>query len=82
MSNMNYDDSPYPVREDITAAHQRAWDRLSKAGSWLTGEERIKVFSGWMFASSPALSAMEHAIYDVWVVDCINASSSSDVRPG
>ncbi|MBT5047570.1 MAG: DUF2155 domain-containing protein [Rhodospirillaceae bacterium] len=46
------------------------------------GEERIKVFSGWMFASSPALSAMEHAIYDVWVVDCINASSSSDVRPG
>jgi hypothetical protein len=44
------------------------------------GEERIKVFSGWMFASSPALSAMEHAIYDVWVVDCINDSSSSGVN--
>lgn len=44
------------------------------------GEERIKVFSGWMFASSPALSAMEHAIYDVWVVDCMNASSSSDAK--
>lgn len=27
-------------------------------------------FSGWMFASSPALSAMEHPIYDVWVLDC------------
>lgn len=28
------------------------------------------VFSGWMFASSPALSAMTHPVYDVWVIDC------------
>ena len=28
------------------------------------------LFSGWMFASSPAVSALEHAVYDVWVVDC------------
>jgi hypothetical protein len=28
------------------------------------------IFSGWMFASSPALSALEHPIYDVWVIDC------------
>ena len=28
------------------------------------------VFSGWMFASSPALSALEHPVYDVWVVEC------------
>ena len=28
------------------------------------------VFRGWMFASSPALSAMEHPVYDVWVVSC------------
>lgn len=27
-------------------------------------------FSGWMFASSPALSAMDHAVYDIWVVKC------------
>jgi hypothetical protein len=33
--------------------------------------ERRKVFGGWMFASSPALSAMEHPVYDVWVVDCV-----------
>ena len=31
----------------------------------------VQVFSGWMFASSPSVSAMEHAVYDVWVVDCI-----------
>jgi|tagenome__1003787_1003787.scaffolds.fasta_scaffold20457261_2 hypothetical protein len=28
------------------------------------------LFSGWMFASSPALSALEHPVYDVWVIDC------------
>ena len=41
------------------------------------GEKRVQVFSGWMFASSPALSAMEHPVYDIWVVDCINDNSSA-----
>ena len=41
------------------------------------GEAPVEVFSGWMFASSPALSALEHPVYDVTVVDCINSSSSS-----
>ncbi len=27
-------------------------------------------FAGWMFASSPALSALDHPRYDVWVVSC------------
>jgi hypothetical protein len=30
----------------------------------------VPLFTGWMFASSPAVSALEHAVYDVWVVDC------------
>ena len=29
-----------------------------------------RVFNGWMFASSPALSAMENPIYDIGVLDC------------
>ncbi len=40
------------------------------------GAEPVLLFSGWMFASSPALSALEHPVYDVWVVDCMKASSS------
>lgn len=28
------------------------------------------LFRGWMFASSPALSAMEHPVFDIWVLDC------------
>ena len=42
------------------------------------GEPPRLVFSGWMFASSPALSALEHAVYDVWVIDCKIASASGD----
>ncbi len=34
------------------------------------GEAAISLFRGWMFASSPALNAMEHPVYDVWVLDC------------
>jgi hypothetical protein len=40
------------------------------------GEAPVKLFSGWMFASSPAVSALEHPVYDVWVIDCKNAATS------
>jgi hypothetical protein len=33
----------------------------------------VELFRGWMMASSPALSALEHPVYDVWVKDCANA---------
>lgn len=31
------------------------------------------IFSGWMISSSPALSAMEHSRYDIWVMRCITS---------
>jgi len=34
------------------------------------GEVPIPLFRGWMFASSPAVSALEHPVYDVWAIDC------------
>lgn len=36
------------------------------------GESAQSLFRGWMFASSPALSALEHPVYDIWVLDCKN----------
>ncbi|MBT5766688.1 MAG: DUF2155 domain-containing protein [Kordiimonadaceae bacterium] len=41
-----------------------------------------EIFKGWMFASSPAISALEHAVYDVWVTDCkmVDPSASSDIE--
>lgn len=38
------------------------------------------VFSGWMFASSPALSAMDHPVYDVWVLDCKGREADAPVE--
>jgi hypothetical protein len=35
----------------------------------LQGEIK-RIFTGWMFAASPGLHAVEHPIYDVWVTDC------------
>lgn len=32
-----------------------------------------RVFSGWMYGSSPGLNGVEHPLYDVWVINCNNA---------
>jgi hypothetical protein len=42
----------------------------------LQGEIK-RIFTGWMFASSPGLHAVEHPIYDVWLTDCAAPLSSS-----
>ncbi len=39
-------------------------------------EAPARLFTGWMFGSSPALSALEHPVYDVWVLDCKTADGS------
>lgn len=33
-------------------------------------DENPELFSGWMYASSPGLSALEHPVYDIWVIRC------------
>ncbi len=43
ISEISYRGLPWPVRDDIAAAQRRAWERLSRPGTWLTGAERIAV---------------------------------------
>ena len=46
------------------------------------GEAQVRsLFTGWMFASSPALSALEHPVYDVWVIDCKTPAAESSAPP-
>ncbi len=33
-----------------------------------------KVFSGWMYASSPGLNSLQHPLYDVWVIRCMTST--------
>ena len=37
-----------------------------------------RIFTGWMFADSPALNAVDHAVYDIWLVEC---KTTSDTPP-
>ncbi|MFN3659216.1 MAG: DUF2155 domain-containing protein [Pseudolabrys sp.] len=42
----------------------------------LQGEIK-RIFTGWMFAASPGLHAVEHPIYDVWITDCKGGQNPS-----
>jgi hypothetical protein len=41
------------------------------------GQAAEKLFAGWMFASTPSLSALDHGVYDVRVLACTMAQGSS-----
>jgi hypothetical protein len=45
------------------------------------GEADGKLFAGWMFSSSPALSALEHPVYDVTLLECRGAPSAPAPAP-
>lgn len=80
-----------PVERPEAAAFLQIWEEAPE-GAEKAGDEAESqwVFSGWMFSSAPALSPMDHPIYDVWVMDCmgaegeptVTAAGSEDVEGG
>jgi hypothetical protein len=46
----------------------------------LQGEVK-RIFTGWMFAASPGLHAVEHPIYDIWLSDCKNPVVAAAAPP-
>jgi hypothetical protein len=58
-------------------------DAASFMQVWEITQEDVSkwIFSGWMFASSPALSALDHPIYDVWVLDCLSDEKTPKAGP-
>lgn len=60
----------------VRACDKRPPEETPEAAAFLEvveerpGEAPQPRFNGWMFASSPALSALEHPVYDLWVLDC------------
>ena len=56
--NSKFDDNP-----EITAYIQ-AKDLTIKS------KDEVFVFNGWMFSSSPSIAPFDHAVYDIWLVDC------------
>ena len=35
-----------------------------------TDNDKVYVFNGWMFSSSPSIAPFDHPVYDIWLVDC------------
>ena len=64
-----------PIEKPEAAAFLQIWE--------LTPQEQkpLWIFSGWMFASSPALSPMDHPVYDVWVLDCLDTTGAQEQKP-
>ena len=63
----------HPPEEEPESAAFLQIDEIATA----EGAATQRVFSGWMFASSPALSALENPIYDVGVLDCKTDTTSA-----
>ena len=68
------------LRITAQACHKRPPEEPPESSAFLDivdlkpGQAPEPLFTGWMFASSPALSALEHPVYDVWVIDCSAAA--------
>ena len=58
--NSEFDDNPevtaYMQVQDIT----------------LKNKDKVFVFNGWTFSSSPSISLFDHPIYDIWLIKCFN----------
>jgi hypothetical protein len=60
----------------VRACHKRPPEEPPESTAFLEiteqtpGQPAAKLFTGWMFASSPALNPLEHPVYDVWLIDC------------
>ena len=36
----------------------------------LNDNDKVYVFNGWMFSSSPSIAPFDHPVYDIWLIDC------------
>ncbi len=56
--------------DELTADAVAYMDVSLQPRGTLPGIEPRQIFRGWMFASSPAVSGLQHPVYDAWVVGC------------
>ena len=56
-----------PLEEPESIAYIKVLDKSDK---YSVTKDKTSIFEGWIFASSPALNAMEHPVYDVSLISC------------
>lgn len=69
MADLSYDNAPFPVREALSAAHNRIWRHISEPGTWLTGETRVAIAHETRNAPSCALCAKRKEALSPYQVD-------------
>jgi hypothetical protein len=71
----------------VRTCHKRPPEETPETAAFLdiwevkNGEAAASLFRGWMFASSPALSALDHPVYDIWVKDCADSNAKASSSP-
>jgi hypothetical protein len=66
---ISYAHSPSPVREDIAAAHARAWQRIASAGTWFDGATRVAIAAETRQAAHCALCAQRKRALSPYGID-------------
>jgi hypothetical protein len=67
--------------------YSRPATELPKTTSFVEVEEvqldgaQTRIFTGWMFAQSPGLNAVEHPVFDVWLTDCADPRNAVAQKP-
>ena len=56
-----------PLDEPESIAYVKVLDKSEK---YQVNKDKLSIFEGWIFASSPSLNAMEHPVYDVSLISC------------
>ena len=69
MTEISYRAAPYPVREDLSKAHQRAWHRLASPGNWFSGAERVAIMAESRHALNCELCKQRKAALSPYAVD-------------
>ena len=84
MSAFDYRDAPVPVREDIVAAHNRAWRRIARPGTWHSGEIRVRIAAETRNAKACRLCAARKEALSPYGVegehDCLGGLSDAAVE--
>jgi len=68
----------------LRACRSRPDDALPDSAAFVEVNDRgaesgvaLRLFTGWMFAAAPAVSALDHPVYDVWLVACSTSARGS-----
>lgn len=87
-ANLNKTEAFGALKVTARACYSRASTEPPKTSTFveidevmLDGSER-RIFSGWMFAESPGLNALEHPVFDLWLTECANPTRTATTQRG